>query len=121
MLKTKHDIINASDKKDQYIQSCENAHPKNISESKTHSNNTTSAKNNPIKGTKTNIENTDLKDTTSHSEPNKTTEEKFPTPNTEDQWQKSIMTLQKANISSILNIDTTKAKNEKIPIFHLSS
>ena len=103
LLKTKHDIINVSDKKDHYVQTCENAHPKNISESKTHSKNTTSAKNNPTKGTKTNIENTDLKDTTSHSEPNKTTEEKFPTPNTEDQWQNSIMTLQESQY--FLNIE----------------
>ena len=85
MLKTKHDIINASDKKDQYVQSCENAHPKNLSESKTHSDNTasTSANINPIKETKTNMENKNLKDTTSHSETNKTTEEEFPTPKTD--------------------------------------
>ena len=83
LLKTKHDIINASDKKDQYIQSCENAHPKNISESKTHSDNSTSANINPIKETKTDMENKELKDTTSHSEPNKTTEDKSPTPNTD--------------------------------------
>ena len=36
-----------------------------------------------------------------------------------DMWHKKIN--KKINISQILNIDTTKAKNEKIPIFHLSS
>ena len=42
------------------------------------------------------MENTELNDTTSHTEPFKATEEKFPTPNTEDQWQNSIMTLQES-------------------------
>ena len=80
LLKTGHEIRNNTDKKGHYVQTCENAHPKNISESKTHSNNTTSAKNNPIKGTEPNMENTNLEDTTSLSETNKTTEKEFPTP-----------------------------------------
>ena len=83
MLETKHDFINELDKKNQYVQSCENVHPKHISESKTHSENSTSANINPIKETKIDIENKELKDTTSHSEPNKTTEDKSPTPNTD--------------------------------------
>ena len=42
------------------------------------------------------MENTNLEDTTSLSETNKTTEKEFPTPKTEDQWQNSIMTLQES-------------------------
>ena len=44
------------------------------------------------------------------SEPNKTTEEKFPTPNTEDQWQNSIMTLQESQY--FINIEQERAREE---------
>ena len=76
---TKYEIINVTDKKGDDLQTCENAHPKNTSGSQTNLDITTSAKNNHVKGTETNMENTDLEDTTSPSETNKTTEKEFPT------------------------------------------
>ena len=80
--------MNALDTKEQNLQSSEIIHPEDRSKSKNHSDNSTSANINHIKETENDMENTDLNDTTSHTEPNKATEEISPTPNTDGPIEK---------------------------------
>ena len=80
--------MNALDTKEQNLQSSEIIHPEDRSGSKNHSDNYTSGNIDHIKETENDKEDTELNNTTSHNEPNKTTDKIFPTSNNDGPMEK---------------------------------